>query len=445
MLKIKQKRLKVELSRKDAEKLNDDLLSKYSLLIHEMKKHYLEKLKVSLERPEVFIKEKLTGKDTALLCGDLIYTEPGLILYYKVPSSGGYIEIGSIGVGDTGSFDELARFIKNSIFDSLDEPDEKWEPLRKPDASFNMLLDNARTIKPTPEEVSAAQLLADEQINKIMKTIKNEDSMFIEKLKQSGSFENNDEIIENLVEQGLISTDFALLCSQTGQQILKVHDKSALDDISKKGFKCFICGNSITDEKLTRSVSCSNFGRKMLEDNYWLPILVINALGEIGFEPDEPLVVRGESPDTSIFLNINNEVLMFYLSNRKMSLDDAHYISANIAAYKLNQVILITTNPLSLLMKSHLAKVNPECKLFFISGLDMLKEEIQNILEQDQKTLLLDIMKSISMLTPVPIEEIVLKKVIPEGEAKHTTGFDDVLFSEITPDETISGKSTGKE
>jgi len=432
MLNIKQMKLNVVLDNEDCENLAADLLENYDLLLHGIKKGYIDGLGLKISEEDSWIIENLINPESNLLGGDIIYMEPDIIIYYKVPKDDEIIEIGAIGDIDEKDFNEFALKIKTSIFDALDSPDQAWIPMKQLNASFKLLVDDSQVIQPGEEEISSAMELKDRQARDLMKVIKDKDSIFLDQLIEEIRVEDVDGITKTFTDLGLINTDFALLCNKTGQQILRIPDKSALDEISQKGFKCFICGASISDEKLVRAASCSDFGRKMLEDDFWFLVLALNALNNLGISYDKCYIYTGESPDRNIFLNINNEAVMVQLLNRKLTLDDAYLINAHIAAYKLNYLILISTLPISSLMKSHLEQTNSDCTIRFIEGLSDLAKKLNQIFIGKEKKRLEEILTTMKELTPIPIEELVIRKVLPNGKVRPKSGLEDVILTDMT-------------
>ncbi|MCD4783323.1 MAG: hypothetical protein K8T10_05750 [Candidatus Eremiobacteraeota bacterium] len=432
MLNIKQMKLNIVLDHEDCDKLSTDLLENYNLLLHGIKKGYIEGLGLKISREDKWIINNLINFDSNLLGGDIVYVAPDTIMYYKVPRDDEIIEIGIVGDTSTKEFNDFALRIKTSIFDALESPDQVWEPMKQLNASFKLLVDDSKTVKPGEEEVLAAIEIEDKQARALMAVIKEKDSIFLDKLMEETNAEDLEEITKTFADLGLVNTDFVLLCNKTGQQILRIPDKSALDEISQKGFKCFICGASMSDEKLVRAVSCSDFGKKMLEDDYWFLILVLNALNTLGIGHEKCYIYSGDSPDRNIFLNINNETVMLQLLNRKLTLDDAYLINAHIAAYKLNYLILISTSSVSDLMKSHLEETNPNCFISFIEGLSGIAMKVKKILVGKEKKRLEEILTVMKELTPIPIEELVIRKVLPNGRVKPKSGLEDVILTEMT-------------
>ena len=429
--------MKVILDREDCNNLIIDLSEKYKLLLHGMKKKFIKNLGISIEEEDQWIMDHLAKQEAQLLGGDLIYIAPETVMYYKVPSEKELVEAGVIGDVSLKEFDEFTAAIKESILDALEDPEQKWEPVKKLDQSYKMLIEKARTIKPGEEDILAAIELEDEENRTLMKVIRTKDSIFMDKLMEEAKAENIEDNIKVFSDLGLVNTDFAVICNKTGQQILRIPDKSALDEISQKGFKCFICGSSISKEKLVRAISCSDFGKKVLEDEYWFLVLVLNALNSLDIPFEESYIQTGETPDTNIFLNINNEAVMLQLINRKLSLDDAFLINAHIAAYKLNYLILISTQPFSELMKSHLQTTNPDCSIHFIEGLENLSGDIHDIFIEKEKIRLEETLKNMTELTPIPIEELLMKKVIPGGKTEPVESSDELLLDDLEDDNMV--------
>ncbi|MCE1247873.1 MAG: hypothetical protein LWY06_14620 [Firmicutes bacterium] len=431
MLKIRQLQLRVILDKEDCKNIVSNLSEKYDLIIHGMKKEYIKRLGLKIDQIDEWIMENFTPQETKLLGGDLVYVEPDTVMYFKVPDEKELIEIGVVGNGAAKEFKDFAARIKSVISDALEDSEQEWEPVKQLNPSFNILVDNARTVIPGAGEVSAAKELVDVSSLSLMKIIMEKDSTFLDKLTEEVELPELDDVIKKFSDLGLVNSDFALLCSKTGQQLLRIPDSSALEDISRKGFRCFICGASYSDEKLVKSISCSDFGKKVLEDDYWFMVIALDALHSLGIPYEDCLIYTAESPDTNIFLNINNEAVMLQLSNRRLTLDDAYLINAHIAAYKLNYLILVSTSPVSALMKSHLTEANTGCSIHFIESLNNLAPEVYNILLAKEKKRLIEIMKNMSELTPAPIEKLLMKKLIPEGKIVPRTGLEDVLLTEF--------------
>ncbi len=426
MLKIEQKQLKANLDNKFCQRLAGELAGDFELLLYGMRQEFLERLNLEIDREDSFVRDKIIPSGSILSGGDLVYLKPDSILYYKVPDFYDYIEVGIIGNTGRIEFEQLCNRIIELVREHSPEGDLQWEPVKELAVSFRMLMENARTIVPGKDDISAARELENTGVRQLLQTIMDKDSIFLADLKKIAGIENIDEIIKSFQELGLVSGDYSLLCTKTGQQVLKVSDRSALEDLANKGFKCFVCGASIGDEKVERTVSCTPFGKRILSDDYWFLVSILNSLESLGFSYNDVYLSREESQKNALFLNVNNEALMIYLANRKLNLDDAYLINAQVAAYQLRHLILISSTPISILMKKHIQEANPGCGFSFIEGMDHISSEIKKILLEKEELRVMGILEDMNDLTPVPVEDMVMKKIIPKGIKKPLTGLEEV-------------------
>jgi hypothetical protein len=427
MLKIKQLQTKVKLDEMICDSLTESLNMKYNLLIYGVKRDYINKLDLKPEDEFSFIKKNLFPENAGIACGDLVFFEPETIIYYKVRETLDSIEIGIIGdPANRDKFETFADDVMSCLRKNSEKPVNDWEPVKMVDHSVMTLLDDAEIIIPTENEIKSSVELLKPDTLALIKFVSQQDSTFQETLTQKFDLKNIDREVDVLEELNLLSTDYALICNKAGQQILRVPDRNALEDISKKGFKCFICGSSIADEKLEKSITVSEFGKSVLKDDRWVLMQALSALNTIGFSYDDIFVLKDEEQDVRILLNLNDESMMIQLTNRKMTLDDAYLINAHISAYKLDYLVVVSIKPLSRLMMEHLRDTNVKCEVEFIEGLDSLTEKLNRILQEKEKSRITSILKELNVLTPVFMEKLILHKVVPEGCTEPETGFSDV-------------------
>jgi hypothetical protein len=430
MLKIKQLQTKINPGEDIYGSLISSLGKKYGFLIYGIKKDYINKLNIKLDNEFSFITENLSQKDNTVFFGDMLFMEPDTIIYYKVKKDSNLIEIGIIGDPiNRDKFENFARDVLSVLRKGPGDASRDWESVKTIDPSVQSLLDETVSIVPVDNEIVSSLNLLDQKMLDVIRVINQQDSVFQETLLEKTGLENVDREVKLFKDLGLINSDFALLCNKTGQQILRVPDKSALEDISKKGFNCFICGSSIADEKLVRAISISDFGRRMLRDDYWILVHTLSALKNVGFSYEDLFVLKDENLDARVLLNLNDESMMIQLANRKLSLDDAYLINAHISAYSLDYFVIVSVKPISSLMKGHLRDANPDCRMEFIEGLDTLEEDFRVTFLEIEKARMTGILTEMSSLTPISMENLVLKKVVPEGRTELDTGFSETVVS----------------
>ena len=409
MLKIIKKQLPVELNEEMASNLRQSLQARYNSLLHRVRLEYLNRL--GLEPNSCDFMEAL--KDAPLMLGELYLPEAGTIFYIKAKRGEALIQAGVITNDETRDVDEFfseVRDILAGICDNL----PSWQlstdllPLEIEDAE----------VDPNPateEQLAAAKMLMDRESRQLLEQIKDAGSIFLNKI-ECPDRDLLERRIHNFKDLGLLNMDYAVLCHRTGQQILRVADKATIDESSQKAFKCFICGSPLSDEIIEEVLACTDSGVNMLSDRTWLLILVRGILAELGIPGSAMKIYRSQNLPVQIFLSINGLRYLLVLCTDPMTLDQAYLVGAHLAAYKLDSAIIISTEKITTLMRSHLEQTNPQAKFEFLDRMEELSARLQRIIIDQQRDYLSKQLEDMVSLTKVDISPLVLQRMLPIPE-----------------------------
>ncbi len=409
MLKIIKKQLPVELNEEMASNLRQSLQARYNSLLHRVRLEYLNRL--GLEPNSCDFMEAL--KDAPLMLGELYLPEAGTIFYIKAKRGEALIQAGVITNDETRDVDEFfseVRDILAGICDNL----PSWQlstdllPLEIEDAE----------VDPNPateEQLAAAKMLMDRESRQLLEQIKDAGSIFLNKI-ECPDRDLLERRIHNFKDLGLLNMDYAVLCHRTGQQILRVADKATIDESSQKAFKCFICGSPLSDEIIEEVLACTDSGVNMLSDRTWLLILVRGILAELGIPGSAMKIYRSQNLPVQIFLSINGLRYLLVLCTDPMTLDQAYLVGAHLAAYKLDSAIIISTEKITTLMRSHLEQTNPQAKFEFLDRMEELSARLQRIIIDQQRDFLSKQLEDMVSLTKVDISPLVLQRMLPIPE-----------------------------
>lgn len=409
MLKIIKKQLPVELNEEMASNLRQSLQARYNSLLHRVRLEYLNRL--GLEPNSCDFMAAL--KDAPLMLGELYLPEAGTIFYIKAKRGEALIQAGVITNDETRDVDEFfseVRDILAGICDSL----PSWQlstdllPLEIEDAE----------VDPNPateEQLAAAKMLMDRESRQLLEQIKDAGSIFLNKI-ECPDRDLLERRIHNFKDLGLLNMDYAVLCHRTGQQILRVADKATIDESSQKAFKCFICGSPLSDEIIEEVLACTDSGVNMLSDRTWLLILVRGILAELGIPGSAMKIYRSQNLPVQIFLSVNGLRYLLVLCTEPMTLDQAYLVGAHLAAYKLDSAIIISTEKITTLMRSHLEQTNPQAKFEFLDKMEDLSARLQRIIIDQQRDFLSKQLEDMVSLTKVDISPLVLQRMLPIPE-----------------------------
>ncbi|MDO5297751.1 MAG: hypothetical protein Q4F00_14170 [bacterium] len=406
MLKMIQKRLPIEISNDDAVSIQQKLQTRFNSLFHRIRLEYLSRL--GLDESDYAL--TCLPPESELLLGELYMPEPGIICYIKALRGQGYLEAGIIGNDKLENTDALFASLRESISEVRPnlpawQLPEEYEPLQIEGADQGNVNIDAK-------EMAAARSLMDSSARSLLAKIKDAGSIFLNKI-YTEDRKTAEDCIRKFEDLKLINKEYAVLCRRTGQQILRVADRSTIDESSQKSFKCFICGNPIAQEVVEEIATSNALCTEMFNENKWLLILIQGILGEMGVDSQDIKVYRAPKLPTRLFLSLNGQRYLLVLCTEPLNLDQANFISAHVAAYKLHQAIIISTSNISMLMRHHLAKINDNTIFHFICDLNNLDGDIREILTEQLRGCVVKQLDDISKATPVSIPNLVLARMMP--------------------------------
>lgn len=402
MLQILHRQLPARLNANEAQRLQHSLQAHFPSLLAGVRLEYLRRLGLEDEPSRVFGLQE----NSRLLGGEVFPLEPGTVAYLKVCKEEGTVDAGVI---SNQTHVDSARFFQQVQKSTQEVTGRTVDWSSGPDQSQS----EPEDARPVSLEVSEKELeAAGEFLNPASKDLLTQlfanDSVSLSKIRSSAS--GFASMLAHLEDLDLVRKDYALLSKETGQQILKVASRESLETSQ------FFSAENV-DEVLT----CTPFCRSLMENDQWLLILVLGQLRHLGFGGDQARihVVQQELAPTQVFVRIHQQRFLLVLTHQKLTIDESYLVSAQVAACQLEDVVLVSTQKVSNLMRSHLKSTNPGIHFHFIDGLSQLPERLNEVFTEKQRTCLKELLESLSDLTPVKLHDLIVRKLvpIPVGEA----------------------------
>lgn len=409
MLKILQRRLTVQLRPEEAYQVQQNLQARFNSLLAGVRLEYLRRLGLSAEP------SGLSGPPAhaSLAAGELFMPEPGTIFYVKYPRQGEGMEAGAISRSRDNDFGHFFTEVKEAVLEVHGSAGD-WQAVG---GSGELVVEDARPvdINVSQKEMEASRELMNERSKSLLELLARSESMLFKQLEE-GNRKDASAMLGTLEELDLVRKDFAVLDPESGQQILRVASRETIEEYSQKGFNWFVSGKSVSDMEVDEVLSCTPFARGLLENDQWLLMILLGALKSLGFSNEDVQVCQQPNAPIQLFLSLNHQNFLVILTNGKLTLDDSYLISAQVAAYGLQHVLVISNHKISKLMKHHLIQTNSDVSFSFIDSLTDLEETVQTVFLEKQRRYLQDVLGPISEMTPVKIEELVIHKMAPRAE-----------------------------
>ena len=254
-------------------------------------------------------------------------------------------------------------------------------------------------------------------------------------------------IVDMFEKRQVITKDFVVLCSKTGQPILKVSSKSALEETPQGANKCFICGNPLSKETIDEIVSCSSTGKKFIEHGYWLQVRILYALTKAGVKSDQVRLWVSENDITYMFSIINGQSFLFVLADNKVTIEDIYKIKLYVESYNIDNVLLISTKNIPLIIKKYIESSSTEDVSFnFIESLNAIDDTIELFIIERCSAYISKLLNSFITFTPVKINELVIESItnaIPTVQRVKKQN-EEVVETKETPVEEVPVKKSKK-
>lgn len=345
--------------------------------------------------------------------GDIIMTESKNILYYKADIIEKKIEAGFIGkTAENDAFEAFTANVLGCARRNFNCSGEDWHEAKYDESILKAISERSSIVTPTKEEDELSIILEDLRTRDFLFKIKDCSSTSIAKIFPPEEIPAIAPIVDMFEKREVITKDFVVLCSKTGQPILKVSSRSALEETPQGANKCFICGNPLSQEKIDEIVSCSKHGKHFIEHGYWLQIRVMHALAKAGIPSDQIKIWQGDNDLRYLFSIINGQSFLFVLADNQITVDDIYKMNLYISSYEVKNVLLISTEKIPLIIKKYTQNANNgEVSFDFIETIEAIDEAVELFIIERCSAYIEGILSSFINFTPVKLNGLVIDSI----------------------------------
>lgn len=403
MLSIARKRLEVDCTSQALESLAGALHSEFPLIIHGIREEYLRRLLGEAQGRE--LPPLLPDEQSPLLGADFCLSSPGALLYYRVARGDGALEAGYVSrEGAPGGFGRFCDQIREWAAGQGAQGD--WMPMDSAAPQLAELDQGAISLEATGAQTKAAALLEDRVPRELLERILASENVLLNTLASSFDAEILERLCGSFVDLGLIARDYVVLCRKSGQQILRVASRSSIEETSQKGFKCFICGNPLSEEQIDELLAGTEAGHHILDHQRWLTLRLAAILRDLGLDESHLRVHPGRGGFFLCFVSFQGHLSLVGFSGRPVSLEDAYLLSAHLSAGTITRCAVISTEPVPALMRRYLAGEHPGTAFTFIEGLDEARAKLGALLRSTEEAVVKEVLEGVDSLTPLALEPL---------------------------------------
>ncbi len=332
------------------------------------------------------------------LRGDLFMTPSKDLFYYLFSTSCDSVIAGAVCNSDQGKTD-WTRF-RNGIGKVFGSQD--WQPDSYISEQFKLLREEAKPLSVSEWERRAAVMLQRRNLREMVKLISSKPSVSLPEIVGDRTPFEISEDVQLLEELGIITREFEIYCLQTQQKVSCVSNLAALEEASKRGFRCFHCGRSISEERVVQSLSITENGRRISAKNMWLAMLVGAALADQGVNPANILFrCEQNSEIVEVFADALGSLFMFSVSEDEITPDVAFRFLTRARFFDPQWSYLVS--PVSIGQSSLRVIESIGERFSVVEGLSNLDNVISEGVKKAADHVIDDILKSFLPLTPIEV------------------------------------------
>jgi hypothetical protein len=228
--------------------------------------------------------------------------------------------------------------------------------------------------------------------------------------------------VEVLVNEKLLSREYAVICRQTSNQVNRVKSMEVLERMREHEVQCS-CGRPIADELVQELYSPSPVLQKLLNQSYWLTARLVSALRRLGVADDRILLNLQEGPEEiDTFVDLEGSLLMFELKDNEFSMGHAYPFAGRIGIYRPDYAIIVSTEGVAPDVKAYMNKISPGAKVRYVESLEQMQQELLRVKEEIYNELALRTLASLDglALAQIPLTRILSAKIgvkVPSGRS----------------------------
>ena len=332
------------------------------------------------------------------LIGDLFVTESKDVFFYRFSPKFDSLVAGAVCNSERGNSDW--RRFRDGLSGFLGRRD--WKNDIDVSDKFKMLAEETQPLVVSDWERQAAVALQQPSLRELINVISKTDSCTLQEAAGDRPVEEVKEDVQMLVDLGVITSEFEVYCRQTRQKVSCVASLEALDEASKRGFKCFHCGHAINEERVVQVLSITNNGRRFTSKNMWMAFLVGAALTDEGVDPQN-ISYRSENQGeiVEIFADVRGALFMLSVSEDEITPGAAFRFLTRTRFFDPDWGFLVT--PVEVGTDARLVVSNGSDRFAVVEGLASLGEAVRLGVTRAAQKEVMDLLCKFDGLTSIDV------------------------------------------
>ena len=223
---------------------------------------------------------------------------------------------------------------------------------------------------------------------------------------------------------GLIQSEYVIVCSRTGNAVLRTDDPNKLAKMAPDWMKC-ACGRALNEERVDQVIMPTDRAHQLNDRSRWMTALAAQVLPRIGISRDQVIIDSGVTT-TDMILELSGDLVFIVLKDREFNLADAYAFNAKISRIKAAEAVIVTSEGLSgdarklLQQETGISRARPTdpFRITYVDGIANLEPELGRVVERRRRNYFLRALGDLATIQGLNIGQLALAKVEAGGRIK---------------------------
>src|SRR5207248_3091696 len=144
---------------------------------------------------------------------------------------------------------------------------------------------------------------------------------------------------------GLIQSEYVIVCSRTGNAVLRTDHPNKLQKMAPDWMKC-ACGRPLNEERVDQVIMPTDRATALNDKGRWMTTLATAILPKLGISREQ-VIIDSSPSGTDIVLDLSGDLVMVVLKDREFNLADAYAFNAKVSRIKAAEGVIVSNEGLS--------------------------------------------------------------------------------------------------
>jgi hypothetical protein len=236
---------------------------------------------------------------------------------------------------------------------------------------------------------------------------------------------------------GLIQSEYVIVCSRTGNAVLRTDDPNKLAKMAPDWMKC-ACGRSLSEERVDQVIMPTERAAQLSDRSRWMVSLATAILPKVGINRDQ-VIIETTPTGTDLVLDLSGDLVLVVLKDHEFSLADAYSFNGKVSRIKASEGVIVANEGLSgdarKLLQEELGpqrarSTTDPFRISYVEGIQNLEHELGRVVERRRRQYFLRAIGDLATIQGLNIGQLALAKVEAGGKAAKDAGIAEPVAAE---------------